>query len=146
MPFGQATNYFSFLTLQRDSNYKFYIKKYNVLMDADPTQSRFKLEAKVEVPAFNGASANRKDFGFDFNDEYIAVSNHQLQDGRGAVIIYSYDDLKYQRLIMGSAGYLGVGQRVRLAKGTLPDNVKANYIYFNSHVEKADAWSSFYIG
>ena len=44
----------------------------------DPTLSRFEPEAKVEIPAFKDMGTDQKDYGFDFNDEYIVVSNHRL--------------------------------------------------------------------
>ena len=150
IPFDEDVDYFSFLALQRDADKEYYIKRYNVRLNKDkpenPTLSRIELDAQVQVPGLKGAVLDPKDFGFDFTDEYIAVSNQKVQDGRGAVVIYSFNELKFERLIMGSAGYLGVGQRVRMAKGTLPGGVTTNYIYFNSRIDKADAWSSFHIG
>ena len=61
-------------------------------------------------------------------------------------MIYRWDDLKFQNIVLSGAGYRGVGQKIRLSQGTLPGGIKTNYIYFNSRDDARDGWSSFYIG
>ena len=45
IPFSEDPSYFSFLTLQKDTDKKFYIKKYNVILDDDPEKAQIEVEA-----------------------------------------------------------------------------------------------------